>query len=88
MQDLLNTYSTVIWADSAEYFKSGNLTGPLEQAKAVGLVAWTIEDPTSAITHPKMFQFFKAEQKWYYFHRAVESSHLIVVYTPTVEEKV
>ena len=85
---MLNTYGAVIWADSAEYFQSDNITGVLQQAKAVGLVAWTIEDPTSAITHPKMFEFFKTMQDLYYFHRAIESSHIIIYSTPMVKEKV
>ena len=85
---MLNTYGAVIWADSAEYFQSNNITGVLQQAREVGLVAWTIEDPTSAITHPKMFEFFKTTQDLYYFHRAIESSHMIVYSTPRVKEKV
>lgn len=48
------------------------------QAQTIGLVAWTIKEPTSSLTHPKMFQYFKTKPENFYFHRAVESSHLIV----------
>jgi hypothetical protein len=85
---MLNAYGAVIWADGGEYLASGNLTATLAQARAVGVVAWTIEDPTSAITHPKMFDFFHTKQESYYFHRAVESSHMIVFNSQTVREQV
>ena len=87
-QEMLNRYGSVIWADSAEYFQSDNLTIPLQQAQSTGLVAWTIEDPTSAITHPKMFEFFKTKQELYYFHRAIETSHMILYDTPFVKHMV
>ncbi|KAK7482500.1 hypothetical protein BaRGS_00026211 [Batillaria attramentaria] len=88
IQEMLKLHGAVIWADSAEYFQSGNLTRTLEQAKSVGLVAWTIEDPTSAITHPKMFDFFKTKQDLYYFHRAIETSHMVVYNTPRVKTQI
>lgn len=88
IQEMLYTYGAVIWADSVEYFKTGQIRETLERAKGTGLAAWTIEHPTSAITHSKMFHFFGTRQDRYYFHRAVESSHLIVVNSPRVKEKI
>lgn len=88
IQEILRQHGAVVWADSAEYFQSSNLTGVLDQAQSVGLVAWTIEDPTSAITHPKMFEFFKTKQELYYFHRAIETSHMVVYNTPTVKTEI
>lgn len=88
IQETLKLHGAVIWADSAEYFQSGNLTRTLQQARSVGLVAWTIEHPTSAITHPKMFDFFKTKQDLYYFHRAIETSHIVLFNTPTVQSEI
>ena len=88
LQEILSSYERVIWADPVEYFRPVNISGTLEQADAVGLAAWTIEDPTSAITHPKMFDFFETKQEMYYFHRAVESSHIIISNTQLVRDKV
>lgn len=88
IQEVLSTYGAVIWADSAEYFQSGNVTQLLGQARAVGLVAWTVEDPTSAITHPKMFDFFRTKQEMFYFHRAVETTHIVIYNSPSVREQI
>lgn len=88
MQEMLNTYNAVIWADEAEYFLPGNWTPIVVQAKETGLAAWTIEDPTSAITHPKMFDYFETKQSSYYFHRAVETSHIVIYGKPDVKNKV
>ncbi|XP_076472223.1 uncharacterized protein LOC143301722 [Babylonia areolata] len=88
IQEMLREYGGLIWADAGRYLQSSNLTSVLSQARKVGLVAWTIEDPTSAITHPKMFHFFKTRQELYYFHRAVESSHLVLFESPTIIEKI
>ncbi|KAL8574867.1 hypothetical protein ACOMHN_044889 [Nucella lapillus] len=88
IQELLKTYKGVIWADEGRYFQKGNLTSILTQARKVGVVAWTIADPTSAITHPKMFDFFKTRQELYYFHRAVETSHMVIYNSPSVKLQV
>ncbi|KAK7094018.1 uncharacterized protein [Littorina saxatilis] len=88
IQEILNEFGEVVWADSAEYFQRGNITAALKQARSVGLAAWTIEDPTSAITHPKMFEFFKTKKELFYFHRAVESSHIIISETDLVKKKI
>ncbi|CAI9720526.1 Hypothetical predicted protein [Octopus vulgaris] len=78
IQEILNRYGGVIWADSSEHFITNKMNQSVTQAQTIGLVAWTIKEPTSSLTHPKMFQYFKTKPENYYFHRAVESSHLIV----------
>ncbi|XP_076451649.1 uncharacterized protein LOC143287502 [Babylonia areolata] len=88
IQEMLKKHGSVIWVDSTDYFRTGDISSAVEQAEGVGLVGWTIEHPTSAISHPKMFHYFNTRQDRYYFHRAVESSHLVVVDSPVVREKI
>ncbi|KAL8585327.1 hypothetical protein ACOMHN_067017 [Nucella lapillus] len=88
LKEILQLYGAVIWVDSVEYFKTGVVLPTLDRARAEGIAAWTIEHPTSAITHAKMFLFFGTQPERYYFHRAVESSHLVIVDSPMVREKV
>lgn len=78
IQEMLNRYGSVIWTDNSEHFITNKVNQSLTQAQNIGLVAWTVTDPTSSLTHPKMFQYFKTRQENYFFHRAVESSHLIL----------
>ena len=58
-------------------------------ANSTGIVAWTIDsrDPTSAYTHPKMFDYFMARQDDYLFHRMVSTDHLVIFNTPHVHER-
>ena len=85
---MLNEFGSVIWTDTSQYFVSPGLNQTLlEQAKSIGFVAWTIVDSTSSLTHPKMFQYFKTKQEDFYFHRAVEASHLIIYNTKSIHEK-
>ncbi|KAK6177252.1 hypothetical protein SNE40_015387 [Patella caerulea] len=86
IQELLNEFGAVIWADTSEYFLTSKMNHSLVQALNVGLVAWTIKDPTSSLTHPKMFDYFKTKQDRYYFHRAVRSSHLIIYNTEKIHK--
>src|SRR5699024_4496476 len=36
------------------------------------------EAPTSALTHPRMFEYFHTTADNFYFHRMVRSSHLVI----------
>ncbi|KAK3583414.1 hypothetical protein CHS0354_040383 [Potamilus streckersoni] len=87
IQEMLNEYGSVIWADPSEYFISGDMDRSIKQAQKVGISAWTIDDPTSALTHPKMFEFFKTKKEKYYFHHAVKSTHLIIYNTDRVHRE-
>ncbi|ESO95755.1 hypothetical protein LOTGIDRAFT_116422 [Lottia gigantea] len=88
IQLLLKEFGTVIWADTSELFASSDIDNTMKQAKTEGLVAWTIEDATSSLTHPKMFDYFKTDQKKYFFHHAVQTSHIILVNTDKIHENV
>lgn len=59
----------------------------VDDAQKVGVLSWTIERPTSAMTHPKMFDYFHTQVRDYYFHRMVESRSLVVFNTQRVHNE-
>ena len=89
MQEALNEYGAIIWTDSTEYFITTDIDDILKTAEKVGLAAWTIEseEPTSALTHPKMFTHFHTRQDAYLFHRMVGSEHLVIYNTARVHRE-
>ncbi|XP_054164657.1 uncharacterized protein LOC128962307 [Oppia nitens] len=52
-----------------------------------GVLSWTIEQPTSSLTHPKMFDYFKTVQNEYYFHRMVKPSHILLYNTGRIHKQ-
>lgn len=90
-QEALTQYGAIIWATSDEesYFIQNDLKPLLEQANQTGFVAWTIEsmDSTSALTHPKMFEYFETNQETFWFHRMVSTDHLIIFNTERVHNQ-
>lgn len=56
----------------------------ISEAKANGIVAWQTKYPTTAVTHPKMFEYFKASKENFYFVSAVKSSKLLIFNTKSV----
>ena len=85
----LNDYGSVIWTDSAECFISDNISTVVAQVHAAGIAAWTIKsrEPTSALTHPKMFEYFDTRQENYYFQHMVSSDHLILYNTARIHRQ-
>jgi hypothetical protein len=73
----LNQFTAIIWTDDEQYFTTSDIAGPVEQARKVGITAWVLEsmEPTSALTHPKMFEHFKTQPQKYWFQVGV-SSHI------------
>lgn len=43
-----------------------------------GIRSWSIEAPTSALTHPRTCEYFHSTADNFYFHRMVRSSHLVI----------
>lgn len=72
------------------YFISKKIEPLLAQSKKTGFVAWTIEsmDSTSALTHPKMFDYFDTSQQNYWFHRMVSTDHLIIYNTERTHNQI
>ncbi|GAB6019674.1 hypothetical protein CHUAL_001230 [Chamberlinius hualienensis] len=78
IQDMLNSAGAVLWLD-IHYHPNGNkLDNITLHAATSGLVAWGIEQPTSALTHPRMFEYFHAQQQNFYFHHLAELNHVIL----------
>lgn len=88
IQMALNDYGSVIWTDSSESFITDNISSVLQQAHSTGITAWTIKsrEPTSALTHPTMFQYFHTKQENYYFQHMVSSDHLVLYNTARIHK--
>ena len=85
-------YGAVTWisSDSAHFLFLHQLTATLATMNSTGLAAWRIKsgDPTSAYTHPKMFDYFLVRQQQYIFHRMVSCDHLVIFNTPLIHSQV
>ncbi|XP_054708211.1 uncharacterized protein LOC129218052 [Uloborus diversus] len=78
IQEVLNQAGAVIMMDVQYVFTSGEIHSILKQAEKEGLVSWSIHQPTSALTHPRMFDFFNTRQEKFFFHRMVEPNHIVL----------
>ncbi|KFM78916.1 hypothetical protein X975_07045, partial [Stegodyphus mimosarum] len=78
IQEVLNEAGAVIMMDVQYVFTSGEIHNILSQAEKEGLVSWTINQPTSALTHPRMFDYFNTKQEKYFFHRMVQPNHIVL----------
>lgn len=43
-----------------------------------GILSWPIEQPTSALTHPRMFEYFHITADNFFFHRMIRTGHLLI----------
>lgn len=43
-----------------------------------GVLSWPIEQPTSSLTHPRMFEYFHITVGNFYFHRMIRTGHLLI----------
>ena len=77
-QEALVEFGAVFWCDPLTTFSSAELFLLVSQAKRVGVVSWPLVYPTSALTHPDMFQYFNTSAEKYHFHRMVDTSHFIM----------
>lgn len=57
-------------------FKLNNLL--LSTRNISGIESWPIEQPTSSLTHPRMFDYFHTTMDNFYFHRMIRSNHLVI----------
>lgn len=90
MQEVLDQSGAVVWLDLQQYVTAGadeRMKPIIEDAKRVGILSWTIDRPTTAMTHPKMFEYFGTQQNKYFFHRMVEPSSLILFNTKKVHDE-
>jgi hypothetical protein len=77
-----------LWLDIDHRFVSKNLEPLIERAKSQGVLTWSADEPTTMLTHPKMFSFFRTEPQKFYFHRMVGAEHAIFFNTRLIHEKV
>lgn len=59
-------------------FTTGEISHLVNRAEKEGIVSWTINQPTSALTHPRMFDCFNTKQEKFFFHRMVQPNHIIL----------
>ncbi|XP_023236948.1 uncharacterized protein LOC111636028 [Centruroides sculpturatus] len=86
MQEVLDQAGAVIWMDVNFKIISSQIDGVLQKAQKEGLVSWSIDQPTSTLTHPKMFDYFQTRQDNFYFHRMVEPSHILLYNTGLIHQ--
>ncbi len=87
-QDALRKVGAIFFMECHIRLLSANLKDVILKAKTNGIVAWQSKYPTTALTHPKMFEYFKADEENFYFVPAVESSKLIIFNTWNMHYKI
>ncbi|XP_055928279.1 uncharacterized protein LOC129959464 [Argiope bruennichi] len=88
IQEVLNQAGAVIMIDVQYVFTSNEIHSIVSRAEKDGIVAWPINQPTSALTHPRMFDFFNTKQEKFFFHRMVQPNFIILYNTDTVHFKI
>lgn len=78
IQEVLNEAGAVIMLDVQYVFNTGEIRNILNQAEKEGLSSWTINQPTSALTHPRMFDYFNTKQEKFFFHRMIQPNHIVL----------
>lgn len=83
---MLSLAGAVFWVDINFQLISNKLDSLQQQASSVGLAAWSINQPTSALTHPKMFEYFHTTQQNYYFHHMADPDHILLYNTKDIHQ--
>lgn len=86
IQDMLSLAGAVFYVNIGTRFISNKLDNLLQQASSVGLATWSINQPTSALTHPRMFDYFRTTQQNFYFHHMAEPDHVILYNTADIHK--
>ncbi|RWS32024.1 uncharacterized protein B4U80_11628 [Leptotrombidium deliense] len=87
LQQVLNETGAALWLDPYYYVVPEGITKAkkvISDARKEGIISWTIQQPTTAMTHPGMFDFFRTQREKYFFHRMVEPSSIIIYNTPRI----
>ena len=90
LQQVLDQTGAAVWID-VEQVLAQEAGARLKAAVAAadagpGVRGWTVEQPTSALTHPGMFPFFQTEKGNFFFHRMLDPSCLLLLNTPRVHQ--
>lgn len=83
-QDALTKVGSIFFMECNVRLLTTHVKNIFNKAQKSGILAWQSKYPTSAVTHPKMFEYFKASEENFYFIPAVETSKLILFNTKTV----
>lgn len=82
-----STKFDLVWLDVHYRFvqsRHANLVSLLNRTSHdSGIASWPIGQPTSSLTHPRMFDFFHTTAESFYFHRMVRSGHLLISISPS-----
>lgn len=87
IQKVLTEFGAVLWLDVQFQFITSKIEPLLAQARKVGLVSWAIDEPTSALTHPRMYDYFGTQQDNYFFQRMAQPSHVILYNTERIHRE-
>ena len=94
IQSILDQTGSVVWMEIDTVIVGGS--SGVEKARSAiysclksssKVYSWTIEQPTSSMTHPKMFDYFQTRVQNFYFHRMIEPNVLIVYNTKKVHSE-
>lgn len=91
IQSVLDKMGAVIWLEpDLQIIPSAleKVKVAFEESKSRGFYSWTIDQPTSSMTHPRMFEFFGVHPEDFYFHRMVDGNCLIIFNTEKVHLKI
>jgi len=86
IQLVLREVGSVVWMAPDHRLTSSSLSPWVERAREVGVVAWQVGEgggtATTALTHPRMFEFFPSTKyEDLAFQHMVSASVLLLVYT-------
>lgn len=87
LQATLRDVGSLVWLDVDYRITRSSILPWLEQAKEVGVVAWQHGRgiATTALTHPRMFEFFPGSKyEDFAFQHMASSSVLLLVYTQEI----
>ena len=87
IQEALQEFGAVFWADPETHFTSGYIRSLVSQAERVGIVSWPMVYATSTFTHPSTYEYFNTTQKLYRFHRMVNSAQLLIFNTKEIHRQ-
>jgi len=86
IQKALMEFGAVFWVESTVRFTSAEIFSLQSQAERVGVVAWPLNMPTSALTHYHTFRYLNTSHEKYYFHRMMETDGIIVYNTEKIHK--
>ena len=90
IQTVLRDVGSVVWLDPDHRLTTSNLSQWLEAARKEGVVVWQQGEATAttALTHPRMFEFFPGiKYEEYAFQHMASASVVVLVYTQATHSK-